>query len=172
MKRTTKGAIAASAAAVLLLGGAGTLAFWTDDATVTGTTINAGHLKLTNAQCGTDWTFEGVAYTTQLLVPGDELEKVCDYTIDAAGDNLVAEFSVNSPTFTASNGLTDELDVTAEYEVNGSPVTPPVAVADDDVVTATIHVDWPFGVEDNDSNQNPGLSATLSAVTVTVTQQP
>ena len=86
------------------------------------------------------------------------------------GDNLVAEFSVDAPTFTASNGLTDELDVTAEYEVNGSTVTPPVAVVDDDVVTATIHVDWPFGVEDNDSNQIPGLSATLDEVTVTVTQ--
>ena len=90
-------------------------------ATVTGTTINAGHLKLTNAQCGTDWTFEGVAYTTQLLVPGDELEKVCDYTIDAAGDNLVAEFSVNSPTFTTTNGLTDELDVTADTRSMAPP---------------------------------------------------
>ena len=38
MNKTTKGALAGGAAAVLLMGGVGTLAYWTADEDVTGTT--------------------------------------------------------------------------------------------------------------------------------------
>ena len=41
MNRTTKGAIAAGAAAVLLLGGAGSLAYWSDCQDAAGGTINS-----------------------------------------------------------------------------------------------------------------------------------
>ncbi len=171
MKRTTKGAIAAAAAGVMLLGGAGSLAFWTDEATVEGADINAGYLKLINADCGDDWTLDGGAvYTTQLLVPGDTLTKLCTYEIDAAGEHLTAAFSVDAPSFTTSDGLTDELDLTADYTINDVAATPPTAVVDGDVVGATITVDWPYGVEDNDSNVSPGLSTTLNDITVTATQ--
>ena len=171
MKRTTKGAIAAAAAGVLLLGGAGSLAFWTDDATVEGADISAGYLKLINADCGADWTLDGGAvYTTQLLVPGDTLTKTCTYEVDAAGEHLAATFDVEAPTFTTSNGLTDELDVAAVYKVNGVAAPPPAAVVDGDSVEAAITVDWPYGVEDNDSNASPGLSTALNDITVTATQ--
>ncbi len=40
MKKSTKGALAAAAAGSLLLGGAGSLAYWTDAESITGTSIN------------------------------------------------------------------------------------------------------------------------------------
>ena len=52
MKKSTKGAVAAGAAAVLLLGGAGTLAFWNADGTAEGGTLTAGTLELTDLTCG------------------------------------------------------------------------------------------------------------------------
>lgn len=172
MKKSTKGAVAAAAAAVLLLGGAGSLAFWTDEATLDGTDITAGYLKLINPDCGDDWLLDGgTVYTTQILVPGDTLTKVCSYEVDASGDHLTATFDVEDPTFTNSNGLTDELTTDADYKVNTVAVTTfPTAVEEGDIVEATIVVDWPYGVEDNGSNQNPGLTTTLNDIVVTATQ--
>ncbi|MBM4653639.1 alternate-type signal peptide domain-containing protein [Rhodococcus hoagii] len=47
MNKKTKGAIAAGAAAVLLAGGAGTMAAWNSSASLPSATITAGELKVT-----------------------------------------------------------------------------------------------------------------------------
>ncbi|KAB1662503.1 alternate-type signal peptide domain-containing protein [Pseudoclavibacter chungangensis] len=49
MNKLTKGAIAASAALVLLLAGGGTLAYWNDTADLDGANITAGNLQLTQS---------------------------------------------------------------------------------------------------------------------------
>lgn len=173
MNKTAKGALAASAAGALLLGGAGSLAYWNSTQDVTGAGISSGHLKLVDPQCGNGWILDGGAtYTTQLLVPGDTLTKVCSFTVDASGAHLTADFDVTAPNIHGDQPLLDELGVTATYTVNGDDVTPPgVAVADNDVVEATIVVTWPYGTAvDNDSNVVTGLSATLDTITVTATQ--
>ena len=62
MNKASKGALAALAAGVLLLGGAGSLAFWTDTAEVAGGAINSGELSLTDTTPGTcadaDWVLD------------------------------------------------------------------------------------------------------------------
>ena len=84
MNKTAKGALAASAAAVLLAGGAGTLAFWTDSANVNGGSITAGTLGIAplvvapNTQaCDTNWVYApGAAKAgtvVNLFVPGDKV---------------------------------------------------------------------------------------------------
>ncbi len=47
MNKTTKGALAASAAAVLLLGGAGSLAYWSDAETIQGGDVTAATCRWT-----------------------------------------------------------------------------------------------------------------------------
>ena len=175
MKKSTKGALAAGGAAVLLLGGASTLAFWTDSATTEGTTINSGHLNLDAENCGAGWTLDGgAAYVDQLLVPGDTLTKTCTYTLDIAGEHLrQVDFAVEAPTdVTGAQALIDELNVTTTVSLNGTEQgsATNVPVADGDAVAVGIVIEWPYGVEDNDSNQPAGLSATLDELTVTVTQ--
>ncbi len=176
MKKATKGALAAGSAAVLLMGGAGTLAFWTDSVTAEGTEITAGHLKLVNADCGDDWVLDGGAvYGSQLLVPGDSLTKSCSYELDIAGEHLTeVDFAVNVPTdVTGAAALVDEISVTTAVELNGVAQGSGnnVAVADGDDVTVDITITWPYGVEDNDSNSNAAaLTAALADLTVTVTQ--
>lgn len=170
MKKSTKGAFAAGTAAVLLLGGAGTLAYWTDAKDAPGTTIDSGHLKLSDAACA-GWLLDGgAAYVAQTLVPGDTLTQVCTFTVDSDGEHLAASFDVSTPGLTGAQALLDELDVDASYEVNDVAAAPPAAIVDGDVVEATIVVTWPYGSEDNDSNVAAGLAATLSAITVTATQ--
>ncbi|WP_447646051.1 alternate-type signal peptide domain-containing protein [Nocardioides zeae] len=96
MNKTTKGAIAAGSAAVLLLGGAGSLAFWNATADVPGGTVDSGELTLTPAAAG-QWTFNGAPIAdpgTVTLVPGDELAYTGSYTIGAEGDNLEAGVAV------------------------------------------------------------------------------
>jgi alternate signal-mediated exported protein len=182
MKKSTKGALAAAAAGTLLLGGAGSLAFWNDATNVSGTSITSGHLKLTNSTCATaDWILDEGAgapheatYSTQLLVPGDKLTKTCTIDVDAAGDHLAATFSADdTSTNPASNALLDELNVDATYAVNaGAPGDgqSAVAIADGDTITVKLSVSWPYGTLDNDSNVSTGLTAALNDISVTATQ--
>lgn len=46
MKKSRRGALVAAAGILLLLGGAGTLAFWTDSRPITGGPGNSGHLRI------------------------------------------------------------------------------------------------------------------------------
>lgn len=172
INKSTKGALAASAAAVLLLGGAGSLAYWNSTQDVSGANIATGHLKLVSPDCGAGWVLDGGAtYVAQLLVPGDTLTKVCSFTVESSGAHLTADFDTTAPSIDGDQDLLDELGVTASYKVNTADVASDnVAVVDGDVIQATVVVAWPYGVEDNDSNVLTGLSAALDTITVTATQ--
>lgn len=173
MDTTLKGALAAGAAAVLLVGGAGTLAFWSDSETVTGTGISSGELKLGTQVCADGWQLNGTPFTTQLIVPGDTLTKSCTIDLIATGENIEADLALSTAAFAASNGLTDELDASAVFTVDGVPQTT-VDETDDggalvtDEIGVAITVDFPFGLAaDNDSQD---LDATLNALTLSLTQ--
>jgi len=182
MNKSTKGALAAAAAGTLLLGGAGSLAFWNDTTNVSGTSVSSGHLKLVNSTCeSASWILDEGAgapheatYGSQLLVPGDTLTKTCTIDVDAAGDHLAATFKADATsTDPASNALLDELQIGATYAVNaGAPGNgqSAVAIADGDQITVKLSVTWPYGSLDNDSNVSGGLTAALNDITVTATQ--
>jgi alternate signal-mediated exported protein len=174
MRKSTKGALAGGAGVVLLLGGAGTLAFWTDTQDISNDDVTSGHLKLVNGDCGDGWVLDGGApfTTSQFLVPGDVLTKVCTYSVDAAGEHLAATFTATGPSdIGGAQPLIDEIVFTSAFKVNGTASgSTDVPIADGDVVTATLTITWPYGVEDNDSNVLAGLTASLADVTVVATQ--
>lgn len=171
MNKTTKGALAAGAAAVLLMGGAGTLAFWSDSGTVEGGSIASGELSMTDPTCDTAWT-PNIA----LLVPGDEVTKECTFTITAAGDNLQATLdmpdTVTVDVTSTPEPTTLDLPVSVAYEVGGVALDPTITAANDgDVVTATITVSFPFGDATTvNANDTQNLAATLDTVTITLQQ--
>lgn len=181
MKRTTKGALAAGTAAVLLTGGASTLAFWSDGSTITNPDLDAGQLDLAVTSCPADWTLDGVggaggALGVREIVPGDTLTKTCTYTITAEGDHLEGELDVDQTLLSLDvNGLEDELVLTGTFTINGGPftnavITPATPVAFEDgtyTVTADLVADFPFGVEDNGSQNGV---VTLEDIAVTLTQ--
>lgn len=170
MNKSTKGAIAAGAAAVLLLGGAGSLAYWNAEGDIAGGTIAAGELKLTDPTPGA-WTLNGDPVTnlsTVRVVPGDELEYTASWEIAATGDNLKAAVDVTG--FSASGSLASAVTLTDTYLVGGSaPAGNEITSADDgETLAATIGVDFPFGTSADNATQT--LSLDLSDVKVALTQ--
>lgn len=169
MNKSTKGAIAAGAAAVLLLGGAGSLAYWNADGNLAGGSITAGELKLTAADTGS-WTLNGSAVTdiaAVRVVPGDELEYTGTWTIVATGDNLQADLTTTAPT--ASGGLASHVTTDATFEVEGAAVTSITDDNDGDELSATIAVDFPFGSAANNASQGQTLNLTGAGVALTQT---
>jgi alternate signal-mediated exported protein len=144
MKKSTKGALAAGAAAALLLGGAGSLAYWTDDSTVAGGALTSGSMTLTDITCG-DWAYGGAdagtpATPVTAIVPGDEVVKRCTGTLTLVGDHIAATVATSSATWTdPANPLAAKLQVSATQTAPTAPLTSTGSVA------FTIDVKFPYG---------------------------
>ena len=173
MHKSTKGALAAAAAAALLLGGAGTLAYWTGSDIVPGGTFDSGYLRLTDNTCATaSWKLDGGAtYTTQRIVPGDSLTKTCTFTVDGVGDHMTVSLDTATPSWSATNALTDALDLTASFtgSVSGT-LSDPATVTKSETVTAVVTVTFDTASGDETNVPTAGLAAALDDVTITATQ--
>jgi len=174
MKKATKGALAVAAAGTMMLGGAGSLAYWTGTSNVTGTAINSGTLTLGTEDCtvaaGThNWQFDGgdpYVPGTDTIVPGDSLSKVCDLTLTLTGDHIGATLGLDTttPSFGAANALTPRLSPTASFQVNNAAYAP---ITQPGVYHVQVTVTVPFTSAATDGQS---LSAALNAVVVTATQ--
>ncbi|GAA4099470.1 alternate-type signal peptide domain-containing protein [Nocardioides kongjuensis] len=174
MKKTTKGALAAGTAAVLLMGGAGTLAYWTDSDTVTGSSITSGHLSLDASACQgtTGWLLEGAPFdpSTGTLIPGDTLSKTCNAVVNVKGTHFTqVDIQATAPNGPAAAAPWDELTVAAT--VNGSTTgANNVAVSQGaNNIPVSITVTWPYGPSaDNDLNGD--LTTALGNIAITAVQ--
>lgn len=167
MKTWTKGA-AAGASALVLLGGAGSLAYWNGSGSVDGGTITAGRLTLTEFRPGA-WTLNGAPVadvSVVRVVPGDTLLFTGSWTISATGDDL--EASVDVTGLEGRGGLADDVTITDTYTVDGTPLAGRITDDDDgDVLAAEIVVDFPFGAAVGDASQARALDLTDVSVVVT-----
>ena len=136
MKTVTKAAIAGVAGVTLLLGGAGTLAFWTDTQAGSVVTIATGNLDLGTPADGSDWALQqnaadlpadtaealSVPYIAQLLVPGDTLTKMVQVPVVLTGENNRARLDITAAN--AEGALDDALSAEI-LTINGTAVTTP-----------------------------------------------
>lgn len=174
MKKTTKGALAAGSAAVLLMGGAGTLAYWSASTSVPGVDVQAGELKIINDSCvDADWVFDSgedeaakVYEAGDLIVPGDELTKTCTFEVQATGEHLRAELDVTEPAL--SGDLAPSLTLVDSFQIGGVDVADGEITEeeDGDVVTANISVTFNGGSD----NTTQTLEGALSAFQLSLTQ--
>lgn len=176
MERLTKAAIATGGAAVLLLGGAGTYAFWTADATATGTSFTSGTLTATGGTCA-DWTYAqgsdaGSAVT--LVVPGDVVQTTCTVTVTGTGDHLAVDATFGGAKFAETNALTSAITLaTGAVTLDGAAVANPVDISagGSHTVTVAVTATFPFGDATTTSlNDTQNLTAALSDVTITFQQ--
>jgi alternate signal-mediated exported protein len=191
MNRITKAAMAMGAGAVLLVGGAGSLAYWSGSAQATsGATLNTGTLQASNGTCG-GWTWlKGMTLATGApvatpIIPGQSVQMVCTVTINGQGQDLRVTASFNSPTWTLAkfNGVVN-LTTSAAVVTRSSP-TPagPVAtvspapasgvfaVNGSYSVAVTVTADFPYGDSGTVSNNaTMNLNDALSAVVLTFVQ--
>ncbi|WP_125778183.1 alternate-type signal peptide domain-containing protein [Antribacter gilvus] len=176
MERLTKAALATGGAAVLLLGGAGTLAYWTAQGTATGPDIVSGSFTIASSACDSTWTLDdGTPLAAgAAIVPGDTLTLTCTYTLGGEGAHLaLGDVTIGAPAWEADNALTAELTLQAPtFTVNGAAATLPVPVTAGDTVEVDLGVvfDGPGATNASQSTTTAQLVAALADVTVTLTQ--
>ncbi|MBZ5738491.1 alternate-type signal peptide domain-containing protein [Nocardioides mangrovi] len=166
MRKSTKGAVAAAAAAVLLIGAWGTQASWSGQGTTEGTDVATGYIKLVPDCDG--WLFGGDPFdaVNDLLVPGSILDRHCTFTVDVAGVMTVA-LSTSTPSFSNdSGGLGSILQATASFtDADGDDIPDQTVVSDGDVINVDVTVKLLSTVTDGQD-----LSATLDDIVVSATQ--
>jgi alternate signal-mediated exported protein len=160
MNKSTKGAIAAAGAGVLLLGGAGTLAFWNDTDTLNGGTLTAGTLDLSDVTCGANWLEGG--NPVAVIVPGDTVTKECTGTITLTGDHIEADVTLDSASVATAEAAFndaapdavagDAVDITAGLTGGGT-------ITASGAISVTITVTWPYGTIADNESQGVSTSA-------------
>jgi len=174
VKKTTKGTIAIAAAITLLLGGAGSLAYWQESASIATQNVSTGQLKVSTGT-GT-WAVKklGATATTPItvgsfkMVPGDTVTYTVPFSTIAEGDNLVA--SANVAWGAASNlpaGMTSTVGGTynsASFTGTSFPVVKSSGTAGTLVFTLT----WDIGTSGSNAGMNQTIN--LAATTITVAQ--
>ncbi|SEB92280.1 alternate signal-mediated exported protein, RER_14450 family [Paramicrobacterium humi] len=179
MKKSTTAALAGGLGFVLLLGGAGTLAYWSDADAASPETIASGTLDLGTATSG-NWTVRHGANDTTPdaytgpIVPGDILTKTIDVPVTMIGQNLAADLTVANPSVlnasAANQGLQKALKIQV-VSVNGKAGQSASLTAADDKksVPVVVSVTFPSGA----SSDNAAASQSLQfGVSYTLTQKP
>lgn len=197
MKKSTKGAFAAAAAGVLLVGGAGSLAFWNDTFTVGAGTINSGHLTLDDTTvgpiagtgddgCGAAlWTLDSAGgatafdQATDKIVPGDVLTKVCTYKISASGNHLSADLTTSgavlTDTSTTPKQLAPPVTKSSSFIIGLGSATNTATITsanNNNTLTATIKLTFPYGAVSDNTSQDGSLNLTNYVVLATQTHTP
>lgn len=118
MKRTTKASLAAGAATVLLVGGLGTMALWSDTADFTGNKgITTGELSLGDVAMAWDQNT-----LPSIWVPGDSATGELTVPIEASGDNLKVKATLTAAD--GPNALPEAFSFDWETAtIDGNPVT-------------------------------------------------
>lgn len=174
MRTSVKAALAGVAGTALLLGGAGSLAFWNDTETQDGGTIQAGALNLTDANCGDGWVVTDTTTKLDLfdadyrIIPGTSLTRTCTFTLRVSG-TVTGKLKLDSGPATLDPSGTDstlknELTYEASYVVGGTGgASGPIAqtqshdftVADNGkVLTAITTVALPLGTTANNASNS------------------
>ncbi|MDP9822810.1 alternate-type signal peptide domain-containing protein [Nocardioides massiliensis] len=173
MRKEVKATLALGAAGALLVGGAGTLAFWTDEATLGGASLTSGKLAVDASDCDAGaavWTLEGDAFdpATDRLIPGDTLTMTCDVAIDVAGTHLTqVDIEAVVPSG-ALAGAWEEVTVAATVRGTATGAEDVTVTGGTNLIPVVVTVTWPHGTEDNDLNG--GLTTTLGDIVVAVAQ--
>ncbi|WP_167735356.1 alternate-type signal peptide domain-containing protein [Rhodococcus sp. 1R11] len=156
MNKATKGSLAAGAAVVLLLGGAGSYALWSDTETLPLGPISTGVLKLEPVAAGV-WTdvspigpkTDPVTIGSFNLVPGDVLSYDATYRVDAEGNNLQATLVPDAASITYGTGISaTEVTVALATTIGGQPIPNVLTSANNgNILTVKVLVTFNAGTE-------------------------
>ncbi|MET4166180.1 MULTISPECIES: alternate-type signal peptide domain-containing protein [Gordonia] len=174
-KKVSKGLFAAVAAVLLLLGGLGTYALWSDSETTDSGDVQTGTLDLTAVNAGQWQDVSNAAAPVDIdpatfrMVPGDVLQFTASYRVAAVGDNLTARITTtNQGTNVIPAALTDWVTVTNTATFGGAPIPSSVITTADNgkTVDVTVTVDFDRGTPDQ-----VGINSTVNLSQLQVTLQ-
>src|SRR5690606_7337027 len=150
-----KGLLAAVAAATLLVGGAGTLAYWTADQTVAAGSLTSGSISLGEVDCDGGWRHSSDNAIVTELVPGDSITQVYAVDLTLVGDNIGATLTVAD--ISAEGPLASALTFSEVTLAGTGVVDNEVVGAGTYSVTASVTADFPYGTAPDNSTQ--GITA-------------
>jgi alternate signal-mediated exported protein len=132
MNKMIKGSVAGATGIVLLMGGFGTYALWSDSTSVDQDTLKSGALDITGTGTATwaDISSTGAVNgawdpASDKMVPGDTVKLTQPVTIDASGKNLKVKFTVTG----INPGAWSNLGVTMKYDGTVLPAVAPAPTA-------------------------------------------
>lgn len=176
MNKATKGAIAAGAAGILLLGGAGTFALWEDNATVNPESISTGVLTLDVAPGEWNDVTDPLAPETINdissfdIVPRDKITYTTEVTVTAEGNNLEGELKINQTALTTSAAAASYLTVSVANTAAGAAG---LTVDGNGVITFTTAATYTFDVtvtvEFEDAGDAVGQNANIDLAALALT---
>lgn len=185
MNKMVKGSVAGATGIVLLMGGFGTYALWSDSATMETSTVNSGNLDISSADA--TWADASGDSTdawnpaSDLIVPGDVIKRTQVFTVTGNGKNLegtialtggavsAGEFA-NTDSAVPANWLDVDVDVTSSG--GGVTETTPNNFAFDapfGTQTLTAVVTYTFD-ENTTKRQAQDASASIADATFTIAQ--
>lgn len=169
-KKVTTAAIAGGVGVALLLGGAGTLAYWTDNS-ATSQDIQSGSLAL--GTISDEWTVQNGTGAAQALtgpiVPGDVLTTTVSVPVDVTGQNMKAKLDVTDAIVDGDAALEEALQVKV-VSVNGAAGST-ATITEDATVPVVISVTFPFGTT-GQYNDAAELAEAVFSATYTLSQVP
>lgn len=179
LPRVAVGAVAAAVAGVLLLGGQGSLAYWTARSSAAGGSLGSGSLALGPVTCQgwqliqTGRTISGTPspnptpYTNQPLEPNDVLTMTCTSTLTLRGDHIRGSIAATGSLVTTPAG--SRLVTSGNSSVT---ITPTAGAAHgatftgaDNGATVTATVTLTIPSSDGDGTSGPAADATVSGAT-------
>lgn len=170
MKKTTAAAVTAAVGAALLLGGAGTLAYWTDEVEGESQTISAGDLALAGFDDGS-WTYVADDSAVTKIVPGDVIETTVDVPVELVGDNIKADLSVAEKDGATTDGFGDVLDIAIDVNESGDS-TYSFTEEFDATVPVTVTVTFPWDAStDATADNSTKLADYVFTLEYTLTQK-
>lgn len=178
MNKLTKAAIVGAAGIALLLGGAGSLAYWNSSASLTGATITAGELTIAANNDGAWADANGpITLSSFRAVPGDVLTYTATFDVTAVGDNLTATVGLTGDSITAAN-TSDAADVklasllqkSTTFKVGTATTTVVSPSAGTQTVEVSVELTWPIGTALTGDNDAMNGEVDLSGMTITLTQ--
>jgi alternate signal-mediated exported protein len=178
MNKFTKASIATGAGIVLLLGGAGTLAYWNDSAEVGAGSITAGTLAIDSVAAGNWYEASDLGTPidpdTFLVVPGDSLVYIESFEVTATGDNLEASIVADASDIDTGAWGAD-LTASTALSIGGAAVSS--IDSDNDGATVEVRVTLSFdfdstlGADAPVNNGTQGAVVNFDDLAIVVTQQ-
>ena len=189
MNKLTKAGIATAAGIALLMGGAGTLAYWNDSANLTGGAITAGTLSINTPVPAGTWSSDKTGAIANIanykVVPGEKLTYTTTVGVTVVGDALKAELQLGTAAITAANAagnttqqnandaLATALGSSAALTATGTGVTNVAGVYKIDTtatsVTVSASITFPYGTAGSNNAAKNG-KVDLSNFSLTLTQ--
>jgi alternate signal-mediated exported protein len=196
MNKLVKGSIAAAVGVAVLMGGAGTFAYWNSSVGLTNQTVSAGNLAVSDATPADGvWTVQkngtGTATTVASITafrasPGDKLTYTKSVQITASGDTLSANLALGAGSITpatstnaADTALSTYLQKTATIAAAGTgittangvtTVTPGTAGIAARTVVVTVVLDFPKSATAGAENATKTGAVNLAGLTVDLNQ--